>query len=97
MNDKTFRLIDAIGRCGMDNCQWGVIDGCEDTRAEFGTKRVHRLEGKWLYVYADPEGKNAVTEWSPNVQPDEVSALTEEFEEHTFIAFFKLEESSKYC
>ena len=97
MNDKTFRLIDAIGRCGIDNCQWGVIDGCEDTRAEFGTKRVHRLEGKWLYVYADPEGKNAVTEWSPNVQPDEVSALTEEFEEHTFIAFYKLEESSKYC
>lgn len=97
MNDKTFKLIDTICRCGMDNCSWGVIDGCEDTRREFGTMHVHRLEGAWLYVYSDPEGLNPVTEWSPNVQPDEVSALIEGFEEQSFIAFYKLEESSKYC
>lgn len=95
MTDKVFKVIDAINRSGIDNGNWGVKDGCEDTKAEFGTAKVHRLEGKWLYAYTDNEGYNEIAGWSPSAVPDFVSTLEYGFSKESRICFYKLEETAK--
>lgn len=92
MTEKVFRLIDAINRSGVDNSQWGVIADCEDTKREFGTTEVRRLEGKWLYLYTDNDGRNVVTDWNTQVIPDSVLQLDDCFTPMSRICFYKLED-----
>lgn len=92
MTDKVFNLLDAVNRSGIDNGYWGVIRDCDDTKTEFGTTKVYRLAGKWLYVYTENDGVNHVSDWSPSVKPDMVSRLDEEFEKKSRIYFYKLED-----
>lgn len=92
MMDKVFRLLDAINRSGIDNGQWGVKEDVPDTRAQFGTTKVYRLEGKWLFVYTDNDGHDPIADWSPDVNPDMVERIFDEDEKNVRIMFYKLED-----
>lgn len=92
MSDKTFNLIDAINRCGIDNSQWGVCENVPDTSIKFGTKSILiSLEGRWIYAYTDDEGVNPISEWSPKVVPDLVMDLDEPCDPKAKVVFYKLD------
>lgn len=94
--DRMFSLLDAINRSGIDNSQWGVCEDVEDSRAEFGTIGVFRLQGKWLYIYTDEDGKNPIGKWSEHLpEEDRECYLRHDDDEpmiNKSIVFYKLEE-----
>ena len=93
--DRMFSLFDAINRSGVDNSQWGVCEDVDDSHYEWGTVGVHRLAGKWLFVYTDEDGANPLQEWSMSVpEPDYEFDLEQDGEEtmNKSIVFYKLED-----
>lgn len=55
MNAFAFKVIDAIGREGLDNGAWGLVEDIDDTVAYFGTKEKEVLNGQWAYIYAEKD------------------------------------------
>lgn len=94
--DRMFQLFDAINRSGIDNSQWGVCEDVEDSRAEFGTIGVFRLQGKWLYIYTDEDGDNPIGKWSEHLPEEDRECYLLHDDEmpmiNKSIVFYKLEE-----
>jgi len=94
--ERMFGLFDAINRSGVDNSQWGVCEDVDDTHYEFGTVGVHRMPGKWLYVYTDEGGVNPLGRWSERLsEPDYEMALKRDGAEpliNQSVVFYKLED-----
>lgn len=55
MNAFAFKVIDAIGREGLDNGAWGLVEDIDDTVAYFGTKEKEVLNGQWAYIYVEKD------------------------------------------
>lgn len=55
MNEKAFKVIDAINCEGLDNQFWGLVKDVDDIYTYFGAESSLKLKGAWAYVYNDPK------------------------------------------
>lgn len=86
MNEKTFNLIDAVNREGIDNSVCGLGKDIVDTSSYFGTTESIELCGMYLYIYRKEE-----TDYSfiDKIQPDFTLRLSDSKDE--FLELYKID------